>query len=96
MVLPGEPITLSADEVVELNRKLAKMRHDINNNLAVLVAAMDLVRYKPDALEKWLSSITEQPVKISDSIRAFSAEFEKTLQIKPGSSGASNQHPFGS
>lgn len=81
MALPTQPVSLSVDQIADLNRRLSQMRHDINNNLSVLVAAVELVRYKPEALEKWLASIAEQPVRISDSIREFSAEFEKTLGI---------------
>lgn len=81
MPLPSEPVTLSAETIGELNRSLSQMRHDINNHLSVLVAAVELVRYKPDAMDKWLASIAEQPARISESIRGFSAEFEKTFGI---------------
>lgn len=85
VALRSEPLVLSGDEVRLLNEELSKMRHDINNNLTVLVAAIDLIRYKPDSLEKWLTSIKEQPSHINDSIRAFSGRFEQILGICRGS-----------
>ena len=81
VLLPTEPVVLTTQQIAELNEHLAKVRHDINNKLAVLVAAMDLVRYKPESAEKYLASIHEQPVSISESLRAFSTEFEKALRI---------------
>lgn len=46
MALPTEPVTLTVGELQELNRKLSDMRHDINNHLSLMVAALELVRYK--------------------------------------------------
>jgi hypothetical protein len=80
--LPKEPVVLTTEQIGAINAQLSKMRHDINNNLAVLVAALDLMRYKPEAMEKWLANITEQPARITESIRAFSAEFEKLMRIE--------------
>lgn len=88
MVLPGtkvdlrnDPLVLTGDQVRSLNEQLSKMRHDINNNLTVLVAAIDLIRYKPDSLDKWLASIRDQPGHINSSLREFSRLFEETLGI---------------
>lgn len=82
MVLPDKPVTLTVDEVEELNRKLSTMRHDINNNLSLVMAAVELVRLKPDAINRMLPTLAEQPGKISETMTKFSAEFEKTFGIK--------------
>lgn len=82
MVLPDKTVTLTAEEVAELNKKLSTMRHDINNNLSLVMAAVELVRLKPEVIDRIVSTLSEQPTKISETMSKFSAEFEKTLGIK--------------
>ncbi len=65
----------------ELNRKLSNMRHDINNNLSLIIAAAELIRHKPHMAERMLATLAEQPPKIADTVAKFSAEFEKTFGI---------------
>jgi archaellum biogenesis protein FlaJ (TadC family) len=81
MVLPGEPVALSPDQVLELNMKLSKMRHDINNSLCVMVTAMELMRTKPESVTRMLASLADQPGKIDQSVKLFSKEFEQTFGI---------------
>lgn len=81
MPLPTEPVTLSPAQLSELNEKLSGMRHDINNHLSLIVAAMELIRHKPDSAERMLATLGEQPGKISESLKKFSIEFEKTFGI---------------
>ena len=76
-----QPVTLTPQQIDELNRKLSTMRHDINNQLSIIVAAMELIRFKPDVAEKMFATISQQPAKIGDSLSKFSSEFEKTLGI---------------
>jgi len=83
MGLPGQPVTLTAEQVAELNRRLSNLRHDINNNLSLILAAVEVVRYKPHMSERMLGTLTEQPPKITEAIRKFSDEFEKALGITP-------------
>jgi hypothetical protein len=81
MGLPTEPVTLTVAQLDELNRKLANMRHDINNNLSLIVAAMELIKHKPQMTERMMATLGEQPAKIGDAVGKFSAEFERTLRI---------------
>lgn len=73
--------TLTVDQIAELNKKLSTMRHDINNNLAMVMAAAELAKLKPDMAEKMLVRLLEQPTKISAQLKEYSAHFEKTLNI---------------
>ena len=82
MVLPDKPVTLTADEIAELNKKLSTMRHDVNNNLSLIMAAVELVRLKPDSMDRMISTMSEQPARIGETIAKFSAEFEKVFGIK--------------
>jgi hypothetical protein len=81
MGLPTEPVTLTVAQMDELNRKLALMRHDINNNLSLIVAALELIRHKPQIAERMLATLGEQPAKIGEALNKFSSDFEQALGI---------------
>jgi hypothetical protein len=81
MGLPTEPVTLSAEQVQELNRKLATLRHDINGDLALIVASAELVKLNPDLIQRMLATLLEQPSKIRGRMDTFSSDFEKALGI---------------
>jgi hypothetical protein len=81
MALPTAPVTLTVEQIGDLNRKLSTMRHDVNNNLSLIVAAAELIRYNPDMLRKMSATLVEQPPKITEQITKFSEEFEKMLSI---------------
>ena len=76
-----KPVTLTATQVAELSRGLAHMRHDINNQLAMVLAAGEIVVRKPEMIPKVASTFLEQPPRISASMEAFSALFEATLGL---------------
>jgi hypothetical protein len=81
MALPTEPVTLSVQQLEELNRKLSTLRHDINGDLALVVAAAELIKLNPDILQRMLSTLLEQPAKIRDKVEHFSTELEKMVGI---------------
>jgi hypothetical protein len=81
MGLPSQPVTLTVEALGELNRQLANMRHDINNNLSLIVAAAELMRHKPAVAERMMNTLAEQPGKITTAINKFSATFEQALGI---------------
>lgn len=81
MGLPSQPITLSVQELADLNQKLSLLRHDLNNNLSLMVAALELIRHKPQMSEKMLLTLSEQPSKMSACLNKFSLEFEQALGI---------------
>jgi hypothetical protein len=69
------------EQVDELTKKLSTMRHDINGNLALIVAAAELIRHKPQLMERMMATLGEQPVKITEAMKNFSAEYERALGI---------------
>ena len=81
MSLPNQPVTLTAAQVAELNAKLSTMRHEINNQLALIVAAVELIRLKPETTERMMETLVGQPPRTSASLLKFSAEFERALGI---------------
>ena len=83
MGLPSQIVPLTPQEVADLSVKLSDLRHNINNHLALTVAALELIRRKPDVASRMINNLSEQPQKILDEIKKFSDEFEKTLRITP-------------
>ena len=81
MGLPSQPLTLSVEQIEELNNKLSATRHDINNHLSMMMAAAELIRMKPEMAPKMADKLVTQPAKITELIRGFSAEFERVLGI---------------
>lgn len=81
MGLPAEPVTLSVEQISHLNQKLSEMRHNVNNNLALMVAALELMRRKPDTAIKMADSMSSQTNKLIEEIKVFSDAFEKSLGI---------------
>ena len=84
MPLPNESVTLTAAQVAELNKKLSTMRHEINNHLCLIVAAVELIRLKPERTAGMLESLIGQPPKTTAAMKKFSTEFEQALGITPG------------
>jgi len=81
MVLPQTTVSLSPEQVAELNTRLSEMRHNINNYLALIVAASELIRRKPEMIPRMIDTVSQQPEKIIADIQKFSAEFESALGI---------------
>jgi len=84
MGVPNAPATLTAAQLNELNNKLAHMRHEINNQLAMVVAALELMRFRPEMRDKMLTTISQQPPLIMAEVAKFSAEFEQAFGITRG------------
>lgn len=81
MALPSKPVTLTVEQLTELSRKLSTLRHDINNNLSLIVAATELIKHKPQVADRMMGTLAEQPNKIMEALKKFSVEFEQALGI---------------
>jgi hypothetical protein len=81
MGVPNVPATVTPEQLAELNKKLSHMRHEINNQLALAVAALELVRYRPELRDKMLDTVAQQPPKITAELAKFSAAFEQLFGI---------------
>lgn len=75
--------TLTSSQVAELNQQLSTMRHDINNHISLIMAAVELIRCKPEAVERMANTLVNQPAKIAEAMKTFSVQFETTLGLKP-------------
>jgi hypothetical protein len=81
MGLPSQPITLSVEQIEELNHQLSTMRHDVNNHLALIIAALEVLRYKPQMAENMMATLSEQPKKIMARVGEFSDQLETLVGI---------------
>jgi len=78
---PYEAVTLAPDDIQELERLLSDLRHNINNNLSLIVAATELMRRKPDMAARMVETIAQQPPKVLTELKVFSDRLEAMLQI---------------
>lgn len=81
MGLPDKPVALTPEQIAQLNRRLGMLRHNINNHLALIVAASELIRRKPEMAERLIENILQQPERITSELRSFSDEFEAAVGI---------------
>lgn len=81
MGLPEKAVALSPEQIAVLNRRLAMMRHNINNHLALIVAASELLKRKPEMAARLVENIIQQPERITQELRGFSDEFEAVMGI---------------
>ena len=81
MSLPSEPVTLNVEQIRELKQKLADLRHDVNNSIALMLSAVEMIRRKPESRDSMLDSFSRQPQKITNAIAQFSKDLEAALQI---------------
>ena len=81
MPLPKQPVTLTVEQIGELNKKLVTLRHDVNNGLALVIAAAEIIRRKPESAERMWNGLVEKPQKIAESVAQFSRDLEMALGI---------------
>jgi len=81
MAKPTRPVTLSIEQIDELNQKLSTLRHDLNNSLSLIAATVALIRRRPAVTEQMWNTLAEQPRKISESFSQFARDLETTLLI---------------
>jgi hypothetical protein len=81
MGLPQQPVTLTPEQIADLNQKLSAMRHSINNHLALFAAAGEILQIKPESASRVAGYLQERPAQISQEVRRFSDEFERVFGI---------------
>ncbi len=82
MDLPNQSVNLTPQQIVEIDKKLATMRHNVNNCLAMLVATAELMRRKPETVARFAESFADQPQKIADEIKKFSEDLRASLGMQ--------------
>ena len=82
MGMPDKPLTLTPEQIEEFDNQLSELRHNVNGCLAVIIAATELMRRKPETAVRMIDAMAEQPQKIVDEMQKFTCQFEKTLGIR--------------
>ena len=80
--MPSPEVVLSPAEIAALNERLAVMRHDVNNHISLIMAAVELITRKPEAAQRLAPTLERQPARVAASLKTFTAEFEAALGIK--------------
>jgi hypothetical protein len=75
------PLNLTDEQIFALHRRLRDMRHDVNGRLANIVAAAELIRLRPEAMEDRLRILLDQPHQAADAISHFSKDFETAFGL---------------
>jgi hypothetical protein len=57
------------------------MRHDVNNNLSLIIAAAEIIRRKPESAGRMWDGLVQQPHKIAEAVTQFSRDLEAALRI---------------
>jgi len=78
---PMSPKTLTAEQIRDLNQKLGHMRHEVNNQLSLIIAALEMIRFRPETTERMMETLSQQPLKIQEELARFSEEFEAILGL---------------
>jgi hypothetical protein len=82
MILPDAAVTFTPEQIAQLNEQLSRMRHDINNSLALIMAAGEMIRLKPELVEKMTTTLLSQPQRITALVQQFSAAWETLAGIR--------------
>jgi predicted nucleic acid-binding Zn-ribbon protein len=72
--------TLSAEEMVQLQKKFSEIKHSINNALAVIMALSEMSQRRPDYAEKLATTVLSKAPQIVSSLQ----EFTQLLNEKTG------------
>ena len=79
MEAPKQPITFTPAQLDKMVKRVSELRHNINNHLTLIIGAAELIRRKPEMIERMTGSLIDQARKIEEEMKRFSAEFERDL-----------------
>lgn len=81
MPASDQPITLGPDVIRDLAQRLSDLRHNTNNHLSLIIAAVELIKRKPEAALRMVEAIADQPGKITEEMNRFSDHLEAICGI---------------
>ena len=85
MAAPIQQVTLTPAQVEDLRAKLADLRHNVANQLSLIVAATELMQRRPESAARFVDSLAGPPRKITEEVKQFSDALEKALGPTPAS-----------
>jgi nitrogen-specific signal transduction histidine kinase len=79
MEAPKQPITFTPVQLDKMVKRVSELRHNINNHLTLIIGAAELIRRKPEMIERMTAILIEQARKIEEEMKQFSAKFKRDL-----------------
>jgi hypothetical protein len=76
----AEPTPPSPD-VVDLHEKFRKVKHDINNTLAVIMALSELGQRNPTYLEKLAKAVLQRGPEVVDILQNYQAALNEKMNV---------------
>lgn len=73
-------VHLTAEQARELHKLLSDCRHNVNNNVSLIMSAMELAQLKPDSLPKMIKTAVDQSKKVTEEVMRYSMDFERIMQ----------------
>lgn len=70
---------LTAEGYAELVQAYRKMKHDINNSLAVMMAMAEMAQRRADYVPKLIDLVLDKGQKTADEMRAFQDKMNALL-----------------
>ena len=82
MSLPAKPVTLSVEQIRDLNKKLSSLRHEVNSNLSLIIAAAEILRREPNRPASYWDGLIDKPHRIAEKVSEFSRDVEIMLGLR--------------
>ena len=76
-------LTITHEELVQLQEKFSEIKHSINNALAVLQALSEMSQRRPDYAEKLATTVISKVPEIVSGLREFAELLNEKAGVKP-------------
>ena len=76
-------LTITQEELVELQKKFSEIKHSINNALAVIMALSEMAPRRPDDAEKLASTVLTKAPQIVSGLQEFTQLLNEKAGVKP-------------
>jgi hypothetical protein len=84
MPAPKHPVTVPPERIEGLRVQLCETRHNVNNQVSLILAAAELIRQRPDQAARFVESLLTPPERIVQELKRLSDVLEQALEITPG------------
>jgi hypothetical protein len=82
-IMSDADITISREELAELQSKFSEIKHSINNALAVMMALSEMSQRRPDYSEKLATTVLTKAPQIVSSLQEFTQALNEKTGPKP-------------
>ncbi len=73
----------TSEEYADLVLHFRKMKHDINNSLAVMMALAELSQRRAEHVQKLIDMVLEKATKTADELKEFQVKLNALLPEPP-------------